>query len=96
MKKEFFVYNKVEGRGKIGIVIGGILYFYVKEVIKGFEDLFLILKIIVVYFLDEGFILEFVKGKEMLIFVEEFDLVLEEEVKLIFFENGRIIFIYGK
>lgn len=88
MKKELSVYNKVEGKGKIGIVTGGVSYFYVKEAIKGFEDLFSILKITVAHPLDEELILEFVKDKEILIFIEELDPVLEEEVKLILFENG--------
>ncbi|WP_041737501.1 indolepyruvate ferredoxin oxidoreductase subunit alpha [Caldicellulosiruptor owensensis] len=96
IKKDLSVYNRVEGKGKIGIITGGVSYFYVKEAIKGFEDLFSILKITVAHPLDDEIVLGFVEDKEVLIFIEELDPVLEEEVKLILFENGKLLPVYGK
>ncbi|WAM34755.1 indolepyruvate ferredoxin oxidoreductase subunit alpha [Caldicellulosiruptor morganii] len=96
MKSELGKLNIVEGDGQIGIVTSGVSYFYVKEAIKGFEDLFSILKITVAHPIDDRTILEFCADKKMLIFIEELDPVVEEETKLVLFENRIYIPTYGK
>ncbi|WP_271629805.1 indolepyruvate ferredoxin oxidoreductase subunit alpha [Caldicellulosiruptor sp. DIB 104C] len=88
--------NIIEGHGQIGIVTSGISYFYVKEAIREFEDLFSILKVTVAHPIDDRTILDFAAGKRMLIFIEELDPVVEEETKLVLFENGMHILTYGK
>lgn len=96
MKPELGKLNVIEGHGQIGIITSGVSYFYVKEAIKGFEDLFSILKVTVAHPIDDKTILNFAMGKKMLIFIEELDPVVEEETKLVLFENGINILTYGK
>lgn len=96
MREELSKFNYIQGKGKIGIVTSGVSFYYVKEAIKGLEDRFSILKITIAHPFDPKVVLEFVKDKDCLIFIEELDPVIEEEVKLVLFENNINIKTYGK
>ncbi len=56
-------YNSVSGSGKIGIMAsGGVSALYVKEAVKGFEELFTLFRVGTVYPFPEKAALSFLKG----------------------------------
>lgn len=82
-------YNSVSGSGKIGIMAsGGVSALYVKEAVKGFEELFTLFRVGTVYPFPEKAALSFLKGIEKLIVVEELDPYLEEQALQLI---GRLI-----
>ncbi|MEZ0535763.1 indolepyruvate ferredoxin oxidoreductase subunit alpha [Caldicellulosiruptoraceae bacterium PP1] len=96
MSYELGIYNKVHNKGKIGIITSGVSYYYVLEAIKDFDDLFSVMKVTISHPIDKNLIIKFAKDKESIIFFEELDPVIEEECKIILFENNISIKTFGK
>ncbi|HII79088.1 MAG TPA: indolepyruvate ferredoxin oxidoreductase subunit alpha, partial [Methanosarcina sp.] len=89
-------YNSVSGSGKIGIIASGVSALYVKEAVKGFEELFTIFRIGTVHPFPEKAALSFLKGIEKLIVVEELDPYLEEQALQLIGKAHLPVDIYGK
>lgn len=89
-------YNSVSGSGKIGIIASGVSTLYVKEAVKGFEELFTIFRIGTVHPFPEKAALSFLKGIEKLIVVEELDPYLEEQALQLIGKAHLPVDIYGK
>ncbi|MCC4772167.1 indolepyruvate ferredoxin oxidoreductase subunit alpha [Methanosarcina sp. DH2] len=91
-----FPYNSVSGNGKIGIIASGVSALYVKEAVKGFEELFTIFRVGTVYPFPEKAALSFLKGIEKLIVVEELDPYLEEQALQLVGRAHLSVDVYGK
>ena len=89
-------YNSVSGSGKIGIIASGVSALYVKEAVKGFEELFTLFRVGTVYPFPEKAALSFLKGIEKLIVVEELDPYLEEQALQLTGRAHLPVDIYGK
>lgn len=89
-------YNSISGSGKIGIISSGVSALYVKEAIKGFEELFTLFRIGTVHPFPEKAALSFLKGIEKLIVVEELDPYLEEQVLQLIGKAHLPVDVYGK
>lgn len=89
-------YNSVSGSGKIGIIASGVSALYVKEAVKGFEELFTLFRIGTVHPFPEKAALSFLKGIEKLIVVEELDPYLEEQALQLIGKAHLPVDIYGK
>ena len=85
-------YNFVEGSGDIGIITSGVSYTYVKEFVKGVS----ILKLGFTNPMPEKKIADFVKGKKLIIVVEELEPFVEDQVLRICAQNSLNIPVYGK
>ncbi|WP_324734842.1 indolepyruvate ferredoxin oxidoreductase subunit alpha [Thermococcus sp. SY098] len=98
IEKEFetLEFNWVEGEGRIGIITEGAPYNYVKEVIPKIGEKFKILKLSTPHPLPRKLIIDFLKSVDMAIVVEEGAPFLEEEVKIVAYEEGLNVPIYGK
>lgn len=84
--------NRVEGEGSVGIITSGVSYNYVKEAVSGAS----LLKLGFTNPLPEKTIVDFIKGKERIIVVEELDPFLEDGVMRICAQYGLSVPIYGK
>ena len=84
--------NFTEGVGDVGIITSGVGYTYVKEYVKGVS----ILKLGFTNPLPENKITDFVKGKKMIIVVEELEPFVEDQVLRICAQNRLDVPIYGK
>ncbi len=91
-----FPYNSVSGSGKIGIIASGVSALYVKEAVKGFEELFTLFRVGAVHPFPEKAALSFLKGIEKLIVVEELDPYLEEQALQLIGKAHLPVDIYGK
>ncbi|KKG10228.1 indolepyruvate ferredoxin oxidoreductase subunit alpha [Methanosarcina sp. 2.H.A.1B.4] len=89
-------YNSVSGSGKIGIIASGVSALYVKEAVKGFEEVFTLFRVGTVYPFPEKAALSFLKGIEKLIVVEELDPYLEEQALQLTGKAHLPVDIYGK
>ncbi len=89
-------YNTVSGQGKIGIMASGVSALYAKEAIRGFEDIFTLFRIGTVHPFPEKAALDFLKGVENLIVIEELDPYLEEEALKLIGKEHLQVDIYGK
>ncbi|AAM32330.1 MULTISPECIES: indolepyruvate ferredoxin oxidoreductase subunit alpha [Methanosarcina] len=89
-------YNSVSGSGKIGIMASGVSALYVKEAVKGFEELFTLFRVGTVYPFPEKAALSFLKGIEKLIVVEELDPYLEEQALQLIGRAHLPADVYGK
>ena len=89
-------FNWVEGNGKVGIIVEGAPYNYVKEVIQSLNESFKILKLSTPHPLPRKLVIEFLKSVEKVIVIEEGGPFLEEEVKVVAYEEGLRVPIYGK
>ncbi|KKH99529.1 indolepyruvate oxidoreductase [Methanosarcina sp. 1.H.T.1A.1] len=89
-------YNSVSGSGKIGIIASGVSALYVKEAVKGFEEVFTLFRVGTVYPFPEKAALSFLKGIEKLIVVEELDPYLEEQALQLVGKAHLPVDIYGK
>lgn len=91
-----FLEGSNEGNCKIGVVAGGVSYTYMKE-LKEKERLNIkLLKIGTPYPLPERLILEFFRGLETVLVLEELDPVIEEGLCEIAFRNRIPVNILGK
>lgn len=77
-------FNKIEGKGKKGIITSGISYEYVKEALG--DNNALIFKVATAHPFPEKLALEFLSQVDEVIAVEELDPVLEREM----------VYLYGK
>ncbi|ASJ17167.1 indolepyruvate ferredoxin oxidoreductase subunit alpha [Thermococcus chitonophagus] len=89
-------FNWIEGEGKIGIIVEGAPYNYVKEVIPSLGESFKILKLSTPHPLPRRLVLDFLRSVEEVIVIEEGAPFLEEEVKVVAYEEGLKVPIYGK
>ena len=78
--KDFHNIDKVEGKGKIGIITSGVSYLYVKEALDKMKLNLPILKIGMFYPLSEKKIKSFVKPLKKVLVVEELEGIIEKEV----------------
>ncbi|MBO8174110.1 MAG: indolepyruvate ferredoxin oxidoreductase subunit alpha [Thermococcus sp.] len=98
IEKEFETlrFNWIEGEGKIGIIVEGAPYNYVKEVVPKIGESFKILKLSTPHPLPKKLVVDFLKSVDMAIVVEDGAPFLEEEVKIAAYEEGLSVPIYGK
>ncbi len=92
-------FNKIEGKGKIGIATGGINYQYVKENISSMnfkEDEYKLFKVATPFPFPKKMAEEFLQGLEKVICVEELDPVIEKELLLLCAERNISVEIRGK
>lgn len=84
------------GDSKYGIITSGISYAYVKDALHLLDKKIPILKLGMVAPLDEKAILEFTKGKEQIIFIEEVESYLEDRISALLLQKGITPKIHGK
>lgn len=84
--------NFTEGSGDVGVITSGVSYCYVKEYLSGVS----VLKLGMTNPLPEKKIADFVKGKRMIIVVEELEPFLEDTVLRIIAQNGISVPVHGK
>ena len=98
IEKEFetLEFNWVEGDGRIGIITEGAPYNYVKEAVPKIGEDFKILKLSTPHPLPRKLVADFLKSVDMAIVVEDGAPFLEEEVKIVAYEEGLSVPIYGK
>ncbi|AKB25415.1 Indolepyruvate oxidoreductase subunit IorA [Methanosarcina sp. MTP4] len=89
-------YNTVSGQGKIGIMASGVSALYAKEAIRGFEAGFTLFRIGTVHPFPGKAALDFLKGIENLIVIEELDPYLEEEALKLIGKEHLQVDVYGK
>lgn len=75
-------FNTLTGKGKKGIITGGISYEYVREVLGDFVGV-KVLRVATPHPFPEKLALEFMKGLDEVIAVEELDPVLEKELLML-------------
>lgn len=88
-------FNTLTGKGKKGIITGGISYEYVREVLGSYEDV-KVLRVAVPHPFPEKLALEFLEGLEEVIAVEELDPVLEKELLMLCGKHHLNVKIRGK
>ena len=88
--------NSVSGSGKIGILASGVSALYVKEAIKGFEELFTFFKVGTVYPFPGKAAFSFLQGIEKLLVIEELDPYLEEQALQLIGKTHLQVDVYGK
>ncbi|AEH24339.1 indolepyruvate ferredoxin oxidoreductase subunit alpha [Pyrococcus yayanosii] len=89
-------FNWVEGDGRIGIIVEGAPYNYVKEVLPKLDGDFKVLKLSTPHPLPRKLVVEFLKGVDMAIVIEDGAPFLEEEVKIVAYEEALNVPVYGK
>ncbi|WP_297064869.1 indolepyruvate ferredoxin oxidoreductase subunit alpha [Thermococcus sp.] len=89
-------FNWVEGSGKIGIIVEGAPYNYVREILPKLNVDFKVLKLSTPHPLPKKLVVDFLKSVDYAIVVEDGAPFLEEEVKIVAYEAGLRIPIYGK
>ncbi|AFL94884.1 indolepyruvate ferredoxin oxidoreductase, alpha subunit 1 [Thermococcus cleftensis] len=89
-------FNRVEGSGRIGIIVEGAPYNYVREVLPKLDGDFRVLKLSTPHPLPRKLVVEFLKGVDFAIVIEDGAPFLEEEVKIAAYEAGLNVPIYGK
>ncbi|WP_297479453.1 indolepyruvate ferredoxin oxidoreductase subunit alpha [Thermococcus sp.] len=89
-------FNWVEGSGKIGIIVEGAPYNYVREILPKLNADFKVLKLSTPHPLPKKLVVDFLKSVDYAIVVEDGAPFLEEEVKIVAYEAGLRIPIYGK
>ncbi|NJE03687.1 indolepyruvate ferredoxin oxidoreductase subunit alpha [Thermococcus sp. MV11] len=89
-------FNRVEGNGRIGIIVEGAPYNYVREVLPKLNGDFRVLKLSTPHPLPRKLVVEFLKGVDFAIVIEDGAPFLEEEVKIAAYEAGLNVPIYGK
>lgn len=77
-----YKFNKISGKGKKGIITGGINYEYVCEALEGREDI-KIFKVSTPFPFPEKQALEFAEGLDEILAVEELDPVLERAMLML-------------
>lgn len=88
-------FNTLTGKGKKGIITGGISYEYVREVLGEYEDV-KVLRVAVPHPFPEKLALEFMEGLDEVIAVEELDPVLEKELLMLCGKHHLNVTVRGK
>ncbi len=90
--------TKVEGpeEHEFGIITSGISYAYVKDALRMLDADLPILKLGMVSPLDEKSIIDFVKAKKQIIFIEEVDPYLEDRISALLLQKGIFVKTHGK
>jgi len=89
-------YNSIEGSGATGIVASGISYAYVKEVLDSLGIEVSVFKLGTVHPIPTRMLLEFMKGKERVVVVEEMEPIVENQLKALAYDNRLDVKIIGK
>ncbi len=89
-------FNWIEGDGRIGIIVEGAPYNYVREVLPKINAEFKVLKLSTPHPLPKKLVEEFLRGVNYAIVIEDGAPFLEEEVKIAAYEAGINVPIYGK
>ena len=89
-------FNWVEGSGKIGIIVEGAPYNYVREILPKLNVDFKVLKLSTPHPLPKKLVVDFLKSVDYAIVVEDGAPFLEEEVKIVAYEAGLRVPVYGK
>ncbi|MDM8524919.1 indolepyruvate ferredoxin oxidoreductase subunit alpha [Desulfococcaceae bacterium HSG8] len=91
-------YNFTKGTGKLGIICNGVSYSYAVDGVKdlGIEDKVSILRIGFSHPMPENLIVNFLKGCEKVLIMEEGEPYMEEAVKAFAQEAGLTLPIKGK
>ncbi|WP_456421938.1 indolepyruvate ferredoxin oxidoreductase subunit alpha [Thermococcus sp.] len=89
-------FNRVEGNGRIGIIVEGAPYNYVREILPKIGGDFKVLKLSTPHPLPRKLVVEFLKGVNFAVVIEDGAPFLEEEVKIAAYEAGLSVPIYGK
>ncbi len=89
-------FNRIEGRGSVGIIVEGVPYNYVREVMPDVGVEFKVLKLSTPHPLPRRLVLDFLRSVDEAIVVEEGSPFLEEEVKVAAYEAGLNVPIHGK
>lgn len=88
-------FNTLTGKGKKGIITGGISYEYVREVLGDDEEV-KILRVATPHPFPEKLALEFMDGLDEVIAVEELDPVLEKELLMLCGKHHLSVTVRGK
>ena len=98
IEKEFAImpFNWIEGEGRIGIIVEGAPYNYVREVLPEINAELRVLKLSTPHPLPRSLIVEFLSTVDCAIVIEEGAPFLEEEVKIAAYEAKLNVLIYGK
>ena len=90
--------NKIKGSssGKLGIIVSGVSYLYVKEALERLKLDLPILKIGIFYPLANKKVKNFIKDLKKVLIVEELEGYLEKEVKMLAKEVNCDLRVYGK
>lgn len=89
--------NRVEGKkGKIGIIVSGVSYLYVKEALGEMGLDLPILKLGFFYPLPEDKIIKFIKPLKKVLVVEDLEHFIKKEVKAIAKDENPKLEIFGK
>jgi indolepyruvate ferredoxin oxidoreductase alpha subunit len=91
-------FNRVEGKGGWGVVTSGVSYNYVADAIRELDmaDRVRVLKMGMTYPFAGEICLDFLKGVERVLVVEELEPFLEDKLKILAQENGLTLEIRGK
>ena len=91
-------FNTVEGKGGWGVVTSGVSYNYVVDAIRELDmaDRARVLKMGMTYPFAGEICLDFLKGVERVLVVEELEPFLEEKLRILAQENGLTLEIRGK
>ena len=89
-------WNKIEGKGKLGIVTSGVSYNYVLEALEALQIKAVVFKLGMSYPLPKKTIQEFIASKEKIVVVEELKPYLENHVRAFAQEKSLVTPILGK
>ncbi len=91
-------FNWVEGKedAKVGIIVEGAPYNYVREILPKINADFKVLKLSTPHPLPRKLVVDFLKTVDFAIVIEDGAPFLEEEVKIAAYEAGLNVPIYGK
>jgi indolepyruvate ferredoxin oxidoreductase alpha subunit len=89
-------WNKIKGRGKLGIITSGVSYNYVLEALNALQIKATVFKIGMSYPLPKDRIQEFIALKEKIVIVEELKPYLENHARAFAQEKGILTPILGK
>ena len=91
-------FNRVEGKGGWGVVSSGVSYNYVADAVRELDmtDRVRVLKMGMTYPFADEICLDFLKGVERVLVVEELEPFLEDKLKILAQENGLSLEIRGK
>ena len=90
------LFNWVEGEGEIGVVVEGAPYNYVHEAMAKLGLKFRVLKLSTPHPLPRKLVFDFMRSVREVVVVEEGAPFLEEELKVVAYEAGLSVPIYGK
>jgi len=90
--------NSSIGEGQLCVITEGVAYDYVVESLEelGLLSEVKVIKLGLLYPASRKFLLENLASCKSILIVEELDPYLEEQVKIILYENGILIPVYGK